>query len=59
MEVWGIKYCLKFSDCEYFFVLFEGFVDCYLVDNDNFSMEMDIIIWVVVEAIGWEINFFC
>ncbi|WLT39738.1 hypothetical protein NON20_10090 [Synechocystis sp. B12] len=56
MEVWGIKYRLKPSDCEHLPALPEGFADRYLVDNDNLSMETDIIIRAAAEAIGRETN---
>jgi transglutaminase-like putative cysteine protease len=56
MEMWGIKYQLQPRDCENIPQLPEGFADRYLVDNDNLSMDTDIIMRAAQEAIGRETN---
>jgi transglutaminase-like putative cysteine protease len=56
MEVWSIKYRILPKDCENLPALPPGFSDRYLVDNDNLSMDSDIIIRAAAEAIGRETN---
>ena len=56
MEVWSIKYRVKPKDCEKIPDLPTGFAEKYLIDNDNLSMDSDIIIRAAVEAIGRETN---
>ncbi|MEY2984984.1 MAG: hypothetical protein RLZZ568_1601, partial [Cyanobacteriota bacterium] len=56
MEVWSIKYRIKPRDCENIPPLPAGFADQYLVDNDNLSMDSDIITRAAAEAIGRETN---
>ncbi len=56
MEVWGIKYRIQPRDCEDIPPLPEGFAESYLVDNDNLSMDSDILLRAAKEAIGRETN---
>lgn len=56
MEVWGIKYRIKPRDCEDLPSLPAGFAEKYLVDNDDLSMDSDIILRAATEAIGRETN---
>ncbi|MFM1841481.1 MAG: hypothetical protein RLZZ490_212, partial [Cyanobacteriota bacterium] len=56
MEVWSIKYRIKPKDCEKLPPLPAGFAEKYLVDNDDLSMDSDIIIRAAAEAIGRETN---
>ncbi|MFN9175954.1 MAG: transglutaminase domain-containing protein [Synechocystis sp.] len=56
MEVWSIKYRVKPRDCEKIPNLPDGFAEKYLVDNDDLSMDSDIIVRAAAEAIGRETN---
>ncbi|MGL5032467.1 MAG: transglutaminase domain-containing protein, partial [Microcystaceae cyanobacterium] len=56
MEVWSIKYRIQPKDCEYLLPLPDGFKEKYLVDNDNLSMDTDIILRAAEEAIARETN---
>lgn len=56
LQVWGIKYQIKPLDCEQLPGLNDELAARYLVDNDNLSMESEIIKQAAVEAIGTETN---
>jgi transglutaminase-like putative cysteine protease len=56
LEVWSIKYRITPKDCEEISELSSEFRDRYLTDNDNLSMDTDIIQRAATEAIGRETN---
>jgi transglutaminase-like putative cysteine protease len=56
MEVWSIKYRIKPKDCENLPDLPKGFAEKYLIDNDDLTMDSEIIIRAAAEAIGRETN---
>ena len=56
LEVWSIKYQLKPRHCEEIPQLTEKFKNKYLMDNDNLSMDTDIIRRAAETAIGSETN---
>ncbi|BFM38438.1 hypothetical protein OLK001_03640 [Synechocystis sp. LKSZ1] len=56
MEMWGIKYRIQPKDCENPPPLPEDFPERYLVDNDNLTMDSDIIQRAAQAAIGRETN---
>lgn len=57
VEVWGIKYRLTPKDCENIPPIPADFTEKYLVDNDNLSMETEIIQRAAKEAIARETNY--
>ncbi len=57
LEVWSIKYRLTPSDCEKIPPVPEEYLERYLMDDDNLSMDTEIIKRAAVEAIGKETNF--
>lgn len=57
LQVWGIKYQFTPLDCEKLPELAPELAEKYLLDNDNLSMETEIIQRAAVEAIGTETNF--
>jgi transglutaminase-like putative cysteine protease len=56
MEVWSIKYRLTPKDCEKLPPIPPDFPDRYLVDNDNLSMDSELILQAAEEAIARETN---
>ncbi len=56
LEVWSIKYQLKPDDCENIPQLTDEFKEKYLTDNDNLSMDTEIIQQAAKSAIGSETN---
>jgi transglutaminase-like putative cysteine protease len=56
LEVWSIKYRLTPKDCEKLSSLSQEYRENYLVDNDNLSMDSEIIQRAAVEAVGSETN---
>ena len=56
LEVWSIKYRLTPRDCEKLPAIPDDYNDKYLIDNDNLSMETEIIKRAAIEAIGTETN---
>ncbi len=56
LEVWSIKYRLTPRDCENLPELEPAYRDRYLVDNDELSMNSEIIQQAAVEAVGRETN---
>ncbi|MGF1590585.1 MAG: transglutaminase domain-containing protein [Pleurocapsa sp.] len=56
LEVWSIKYQLKPDDCENIPQLTAEFKQKYLMDNDNLSMDTEIIQQAAKMAIGSETN---
>ncbi|MEB3248992.1 MAG: transglutaminase domain-containing protein [Merismopediaceae bacterium] len=56
MEVWSIKYRLTPKDCENLPPIPPDFPERYLVDNDNLSMDTEIILQAAEEAIARETN---
>ncbi|BAZ45960.1 transglutaminase domain protein [Chondrocystis sp. NIES-4102] len=56
LEVWSIKYQITPRDCEKIPHLTRDYEKKYLIDNDNLSMETDIILQAASVAIGSETN---
>lgn len=56
LEVWSIKYQFSPPDCEKSPELSLEYQQKYLVDNDNLSMDKEIIISAAKDAIGTETN---
>lgn len=56
LELRGIKYYFRPSDAETDAEMPEEYTDRYLVDNDNLSMDTDIVQRAAVTAIGTETN---
>ena len=56
VEVWSIKYQIQPQDCEDIPDLTSYIKEKYLVDNDNLSMDEDIIIRAAEDAIARETN---
>ncbi|MEB3173689.1 MAG: transglutaminase domain-containing protein [Cyanobacteriota bacterium] len=56
LEMWGIKYQLQPKDCEGIPPLPAGFAERYLVDDDDLSMDSEIIQRAAKEAVARETN---
>jgi len=56
LEVWSIKYRITPKDCEKLPPLPDNYHDLYLIDNDNLSMDSEIIKRAAIDAIGRETN---
>jgi len=56
LEVWSIKYILKFGEVENAPKLPPEFTDLYLIDNDELMMDSEVIKQAAQEAVGTETN---
>jgi len=56
LEVWSIKYRITPRDCERLPALSPEYTKQYLVDNDNLSMDSELIQKAAIESVGRETN---
>lgn len=56
LEVWSIKYQIQPPDCEDIPELRDEYIEKYLTDNDNLSMDTEIITQAAKSAVGSETN---
>jgi transglutaminase-like putative cysteine protease len=57
LEVWSIKYAITPKECEKLPIISTEYREGYLADNDNLSMDSEIIKKAAIQSIGNETNF--